>query len=156
MIGSIRKVRLPNWILTAIAGSVLAWPPIAAQDVGIDGDAYVAGQTMPGVCMVRMPSTADSATAAGPTHEIVAAVSDVESLQSKGYAIAPCPDTLDSHALVQQWRDRVCEVASIVDEHRQQQFETEWGERAALLCGSVERVVGSWAGPADFSGVELE
>lgn len=122
--------------------------PLSAQDGGsaeLDAQ-HVPGRTLPGLCMAWQAGRSAGQAGIGPMREVVVLVTEAANLEQKGYEAIDCPAKFVDSKGVAQWRDQVCAAASRDNEALQDRFERNWGERAALLCGSVQQVIGEWDG----------
>lgn len=152
-----RGVGSRSWSVGFISAALLAASTqLSAQEEGgvVLGAQDVAGIEMPGRCMAWQAGRTQESSGTGPAREVVVAVSDVSNLESKGFFAIDCPERFRHPMGLSRWRNRICHMASKPDEAAQRRFEEKWGERAALLCGSVQRVAGQWRGAP--GGVDLE
>lgn len=88
--------------------------------------------------------------------DVVVLVTDAANLERKGFQATECPARFKDPEGLARWRDQICSVASREDEALQDRFEQSWGERAAVLCGSVQQVIGDWDGVMDGTDWGIE
>lgn len=120
------------WLMSGLAVLVAGAPQAPAR-----AQANAGSGSMTPVCMVRAAGTEAEFTIILPEKDEVA-------LSSRGFEPISCDGRLETQAQREEYRDFVCWVASSGDEGWQQQFEYEYGERANVLCGMAEAVVGQW------------
>lgn len=74
---------------------------------------------------------------------------------AKGLKELKCKDTgLRRPKAREEWRDRICTVASEGNEAVQRQLAKVFGEEPAVLCAEAEQVVGQWERKARRRGRE--
>lgn len=66
-------------------------------------------------------------------------------LIKKGFVAAACETAFATARSAEDWRNRICSMASNPNEAVQNQLEAQLGERPNVLCGMAEQVVGMWA-----------
>lgn len=92
------------------------------------------------VCLNRAVATPDGESA----FSIIVSEESVPAMEAKGFTALECRQAFASRQEAILFRDWVCSNASTPEEAVQQQFERGIGERAAVLCGMAEIVLGQW------------
>ena len=81
----------------------------------------------------------------GQQFRILVAKSDVKYLEAQGFAEVDCKvSDFASKPKRTAWRDHICDLGSYGNEAVQNQLESAFGVRPAVLCGSAEMVAGQW------------
>lgn len=137
-----RKIIVVAALATILAGHANAAP----QDE--EGSATSNPDYAP-VCMTREEGAPEGA------RSILVPAINVEAMKAKGFVIDDCTRRFRSVAQRRAWRNRICKYAAEQSEVMQRQYEAQFGERPAVLCGMAEMIIGQWVrGQGDFEGGE--
>lgn len=99
------------------------------------------------VCMTREEGASESA------RSILVPAINVPAMRAKGFINDDCARRFRSITQRRAWRDNICKYAAEQSEVLQKQYEAQFGERPAVLCGMAELVVGQWVrGRGDREG----
>ena len=69
---------------------------------------------------------------------------DAGNLEAFGYQRQPCRKAFRSRAKIVEWREQMCELASVPLEDVHKSFEARLKVRPQQLCGMAELIVGRW------------
>lgn len=80
----------------------------------------------------------------GETFRVFLPASDIGSMQARGFELENCNVHFSTQEQRENWRDRICQLASLPNKEFHDQYEQEMGQRPNVLCGMAELATTRW------------